>query len=559
MLPRYVALVPLMLLTSICRSAAGADVDSDADEQALRTAKLPTEGPSLLAEFRKRTPDEDSQARIKALIAQLGSDSYTEREEASEELASCGVEATGLLRAAIRQRDLEIRRRAREALATIEQNEVSADVLVAALRVLRRCKPTRLSEVLMDYVPFAANAEVAEEVCSTLAATAVRDGDSDPRLIRALTAASPSQRGIAGAALCRGGDRQQLTSVRRLLRDPDMYVRRRVALTLVESREKAAVTVLIELLAELPLADAEQIETILLQIAGETAPLVNVDTPRPKYRDAWAEWWRSRGEAIDLAKIELAPHWRGYSLAILMAGGIRGRGIRTGTILEVDAQGRTRWQLQGLFTPVDAQVINEKQVLVTEYSPGQVTERNLNGDVVRRIPVSDMPLEARRLPNGNTFITTRNQVIELDRNDKEVWSSNGNIAGMIVAACRFRGGEVGICHRTGDFVRVDRKGKILASFRVGRLFRPFGTHIQALPNGNVLVPLFYDNKVVEFDPKGREVWSVQFARPTSAQRLPNGRTLVAGYGSNTIMELDPNGREVKSTPCLGRLQCVSGR
>jgi HEAT repeat protein len=538
--------------------AISQETDTEADEQALKTAKLPIDGPSLLAVFRKRTPDEDSRARIKSLIEQLGDDAYTEREEASEELASCGVEATGLLREALHHSDLEVRRRAREALTSIEQNELSADVLVAALRVLRLRKPPRLTEVLLDYVPFAASTEVAEEVCSTLAATAVRDDDSDPRLLRALTAASPIQRGIAGAAFCRGRDRRHLSAVRRLLRDPDMYVRRRVALALVEMRENAAVPVLIKLLEELPLADAEQVETLLLQIAGEAAPLVNMDESRRKYRDAWAEWWQSRGEAIDLAKIELAPHWRGYSLAILMSG-VRGRGVRTGTILEVDGQGRTRWQMQGLFTPVDAQVINEKRVLVTEYSPGQVTERNLTGDVVRRIPVSDMPLEARRLPNGNTFITTRNQVVELDRNDKEVWSSSGAIAGMIVAACRFRGGEVGICHRTGDFVRVDRKGQVLASFRAGRLFRPFGTHIQALPNGNVLVPLFYDNKVVEFDPKGREVWSVQFARPTSAQRLPNGRTLVAGFGSNSIVELDRSGREVKSTPCLGRLQCVNGR
>jgi hypothetical protein len=558
MLTRYVALIPLIVLTSIGESAAAADTDAEADEQTLREARLPSDGSSLLAVFRKRTPDADSQARIKTLIGQLGSDSYTEREEASEELASFGVEATGLLRAAIHHDDLEIRRRSRDALTIIEQNDLSTDVLIAALRVLSRRKPPpRLTDVLLEYVPFAANPDVAEEVCLALASVAMRDGKADPRLLGALTATSPIQRAIAGAALCRGGGRNQLPAVRRLLRDSDPHVRGRVALALLVARDKASVPVLIELLSDLPLAEAEHVESMLLQLAGDSAPKGSLEEGRGKYRDAWTDWWRRRGDALDLAKIDLVPHWRGFTLAICMTA-IRGRGARAGTILEVDAKGKTRWQIQGLFRPVDAQVLDEKRVLVTEYSPGQVTERNLNGDVLRRISVSDTPLEARRLPNGNTLITTRSRVYEIDRNDKEVWVTDSR-GDLIVAACSFRGGEVGICYQSGEFVRVDRKGEVLTSFRVGRAFRPYGTHIQGLPNGHVLVPLYYENKVVEFDRNGREVWSVRFAQPASAQRLPNGRTLVTGYASNTIVELDKTGREVKSIPCLGRLMCVSGR
>jgi hypothetical protein len=240
---------------------------------------------------------------------------------------------------------------------------------------------------------------------------------------------------------------------------------------------------------------------------------------------------------------------------------MRGRGVRAaGTVLEIDARGKTRWRIQGLLRPIDAQVLDENRVLVTEYTPGQVTERNHNGEVLRRISVSDIPLEARRLPNGNTFITTGSRVVEVDRNDKEVWALNGNPADTIAAACVFRGGEIGICYLSGQFVRVDKKGKVLNSFRAGRSFRPNGgTHIQALPNGHVLIPQFFGHQVIEFDKDGHEVWSVRYAQPASAQRLPNGRTLVAGLGSNTIVELDKSGHEVKSTPCNGRLMCVSGR
>jgi hypothetical protein len=577
MLPRYVALIPLIVLTGICGSTAGAEVDVQADEDTLRAARLRIDGPSLLELFRKRTPDADSQARIQTLIAQLGSDSFCEREEASEELTGYGVAAAGLLRAATHHADLEIRWRARDALALIEPNDLSTEVLIAALHVLGHRKPARMVEVLLDYAPHAADAEIVEELCLALSSAAVLDrrdarptGGANPQLVRALTDKSPIKKALAAAALCRGGCREQLPSVRRLLRDSDPQVRRRVALSLLEAREKSAVPVLIDLLTELPITDAEHVESMLLQVSGDTAPKGNLDdrgdagpTMRGKYRDAWAEWWKQHGEELDLAKVELASQWRGYTLAVCSTAFRAGRGVRGarfGCVLELDAQGRTRWQIKGLSYPVDAQVLDERRVLVTEYRPGQVTEYNHNGVVLRRISVPDQPLTARRLANGNTLITTYSRVFEVDRQDKEVWTTSGNRFDAIAAACPLPVGEVGVCFRSGEFVRVGRNGKVRASFRgIGRLFGPYGAHIQGLPNGHILVPQYHDNKVVEFDRKGREVWSASYPRPICAQRLPNGRTLVASYGSTFYVELDKSGREVKRRDCDAPLMFVAGR
>jgi HEAT repeat protein len=562
MLPRYAALISLMALMGICGSAAGMPPTSaDSAEDALRRVGLPADGPTSLMLFRKRTPDEDSHARIKSLIAQLGSDSFDEREEASEELAGYGVAAAGLLRAAAHHADLEIRRRARDALASVEQKDLPCDVLIAALHVLARRKPAQMAEVLLDYAPHAADDEILDELCLTLASSARRGGDADPQLVRALTDRSPVKRAVAASALCRGGCHKQLPAIRRLLRESDPQVRRRVALALLETHDKAAIPALIDLLTELPLTEAERVESVLLQVATDKAPKGNLEAARWSYRDAWAEWWERHGDGLDLAKIELSLNWRGYTLAVcstaFRAG--RGRGGQFGGIVELDALGRTRWQMKGLSYPVDAQVLDERRILVTEYRLAQVTERNHNGDVLRRIRVPDLPLEARRLPSGNTLITTTNRVFEIDHNDKEVWKLNGNPLDTIASACRFRGGEFGICYRSGEFVRLDRNGKVLTSFRVGRVFRSTGTHIQGLPNGHVLIPLYSNNKVVEFDEKGQEVWSAEYTQPICAQRLPNGRTLVAGYGNTVFVELDKNGREVKSQRCDAPLMFVSGR
>lgn len=567
MLPRSVALLPLLILTGFCRSAGGAEADTAADEEVLRAARLPTEGPGLLMIFRKRTPDAEAQKHITKLIAQLGSASFTEREEASEEFAGYGIEAAGLLRQAARHRDLEIRRRAREALTLVEQGEVSDEVLLSALRLLGRRKPSQMTEVLLAYAPHASSTALVEELTQTLSSVALREGEANPVLVRALKASSARQRGAAAAALCQAGCRKQLPAVRRLLRDPDAHVRYRVALALLMTREKEAVPTLIELLAQLPTDEAEQIESLLLQIAGDTPPVHQAFQPdgpsprqtgKPDLHDVWAKWWRRNSETIDLKELELTPHWRGYTLAVCMMA-MRGRGARLGCLVEFDGRGRTRWQMQGLLYPVDAQVLDERRVLVTEYRSSQVTERNHKGEVLHCIEVPS-PLEARRLPNGHTLITTRNRVFEVDRHDKEVWSAKGaGDRGSILSVCPLPGGQLGICYQSGEFVRQDRDGKILASFQVGRLFRPTGTHIQGLPNGHILIPLMYDDKIAEFDGRGREVWSASFSRPTSAQRLPNGRTLVAGYGSNAFVELDRDGREVKSQQCEGRILCVRGR
>lgn len=554
------SLISLFLCSSVVPSLA-ADADTEADEEALRAARLAVDGPSLLTLFRKRTPDAETQAHFKTLIVQLGSPSFFEREEASEELASSGVTAAGLLRQAARHTDPEIRRRAREALALVEYGELSEDVLLSALRVLARRKPARMIEVLLAYAPHSASADVTEALCLALASVAVRDGAADPLLLRALSSKSAVQRGVAAVVLCRADCRPQMPAVRRLLRDPNPHVRRRVALALLEARDKTAVPVLIDLLTTLPLAEAESIDAVLLQLASESPPegRLDDDAARVKYRAAWSDWWKSHGDALDLGEINFSPHWRGYTLAVCMAA-MRGRGGRVGCIIELDARGRTRWQMQGLIYPVDAQVIDERRVLVTELRTGWVTERNHNGEILRKMEVAEPALEARRLPNGHTLITTRSRVYEVDRHDKEVWTTKDHAGrGMILSACPLPGGQIGICYQTGEFVRQNRSGKTLASFQIGRIFRPTGSHIQGLPNGHILVPQFYDGKVVEFDGKGREVWSASYPQPASAQRLPNGRTLVAGYGTNVIVELDKNGREVKSQHCDGRLMCVRGR
>jgi hypothetical protein len=549
MLPRHVALLALLVLLKLAHPAIAAESsDIAADEETLRAAHVVPNNPALLAFFRERTLDEETQAEIEVLIGQLGSESFRLREKATAKLRSASLAAATLLRQASRHVDLEVCWRARQALSAVERRDATPEVTAAAVRLLGRQLSAETTEVLLDYVPFAAQDDIADAVSLALASAARRDEESRALLTDALANEQPARRGAAGSALCRAGCRAQLPAVRRLLRDADPHVRRRVASALLEASEKIAVPVLIDLLAELPREEAEQVESLLFVLAGENAPAGHLDDDaRRRYRAAWAAWWDNNGDELDLTGIDLARRWLGRTVVVAFTAA-----PQTGCVLELDAHGRTCWKIEGLTCPIDAQAIDERRVLVTEYGQEQVTERDHKGEVLRRIAAPDLVLGARRRPNGNTFLVTRSHVLEVDRDGKEVWKVTPG-GGWIAAACPLRGGQLAVCYRSGELARLDRTGKVLASVRIARRFRTYGTHLHALPNGHVLVPHYYENKVAEYDGDGREVWAASYPRPTSVQRLPNGHTLVAGYSSNVLTEMDGKGREVKSQRCDGAL------
>lgn len=70
-------------------------------------------------------------------------------------------------------------------------------------------------------------------------------------------------------------------------------------------------------------------------------------------------------------------------------------------------------------------------------------------------------------------------------------------------------------------------------------------HVRITPDKkHIMVGLFAEKKVVEFDLDGRAVWSVDAPSAWSAIRLQNGNTLVSGDGAGYTREVDPSGKTV---------------
>jgi hypothetical protein len=173
------------------------------DERTLKAAKVGTDGPALLEYLRNQAPGPARLARVKALVRQLGDDSFEKREGASKALVAAGVIALPYLREAAKAEDREVARRARACLQQIGGGP-GVDVPAAAVRLVGWKRPAGAAKVLLDYLP-AADEPVAREVRAALVAVAERDGKPDADLVRALDEKEPVKREAARGVLGKDG------------------------------------------------------------------------------------------------------------------------------------------------------------------------------------------------------------------------------------------------------------------------------------------------------------------------------------------------------------------
>jgi hypothetical protein len=519
----------------VLAAATAVVADPTPDEKLLKTAGVGADGESLLAYLRLRTVSVADRQRIDGLIRQLGDPAFAVRERAMTDLVACGMPAIGPLRQAKDDPDVEIARRAERCLERIERVP-SAALSAAVARGISRRKPAGAVEVLLAYLPVADDESVADEVREALAAVAVAGGGPDGRLVRALDDNNPLIRGAAAEALARSDLPAAVRLGHRAVTDGSADVRLRTLLALVtRAKDKSAVPSLIDLLAELPQGAGWRIEDVLIRLAGESAPQVTLGedaTVRRRCRDAWQEWWTKQGAGVDLARLDTAPPMLGRTLVVL-----REQRSGAGKIVEINAKKEIVWKIDGLQFPSDAVVVGGNHVLIAEENGHQVSERDFTGKVVWSKQIA-MPIGVQRLPNGNTFIVSRNELLEIDKRQEKVTSYQRQQQYDICAAQRLRSGETVLLTRTGQCIRLDANHKEVKSFNIPRMVFTIAG-LESLPNGRLLVT--ERERVAEYEVGGgAPAWEAPFRYPTSVQRLPNGNTLVATFQSQTPMvaELD---------------------
>jgi hypothetical protein len=517
-------------------------------ERLLKDARVGVDGAALLKFFRERTLRETDLVKLKAKVRQLGDESYEVREQASKDLTLAGRAAVPLLKAAVNDPDPEIVRRAEGCLEDIA---ASPDLTLApaAARLLAVKKPDGTLAVLLAYLPWAGDENIEAAVIDALHRAGLKDGKADAVLVKALDDKDPLRRAAAAHVVGQAGAEQNKLAAK-LLKDADARVRYRAAAALVRAANKESVPALIGLLGDAPFPLAVQCEDLLFRIAGEQAPgttLVDNTDARRKAREVWQEWWKTKGDKVDLAKIKLDEVMRG--LTLVCNCDFNGK---SGRVWEF-RDGKTRWQFDSnMNCPSDAQALPGGRVLIAEYQGQRVSERDRDGKILWEHKFGRFVTTCQRLPNGNTFVSTYGEVAELSPKGALVYSHKTTPAwGEIYRGQKLRNGHILFLCSQNKVVELDAAGKEVRAIKITGPASPYGG-VEQLANGRYLVNLYGGNKVIEIDADGKVHWEVSVTSPSSAQRLPNGHTLVSSMDARKVIEFDRDKKEVWSQKTEGR-------
>jgi hypothetical protein len=510
-------------------------------ERVVAAAGIKTDADSLIAFFKKRTLSDPDRLHLANLVRQLGDASYEFRTQATLELIAQGNNALHFLKPALTDPDLEIARRAERCLEAIHRG-TGPMLPIAAARLLALRKPPGATEVLLGYVPFADDESVEEAVLLALLDVAVVQGKGNPALVTALVDGDPARRGAAGFVLGQVPDPQQRHPVITLLSDPVVKVRFQAAEALFAGGEKAAVPALIALLTEGTPELAWQSEEMLCRMAGESGPGVFLDLsgdgPRRKTRAAWEAWWKVQESKFDPARMNMEPRLLGLTVVA---------DLDKGLIQEFGLDHQERWHIGGFKGPVDVMVLPNGNVLVAENHGRKVTEKDRTGKTIWEKATSALPASCQRLPNGNTFIATYNQIMEVTADGREI--SKITRTDGLYSAQKLRNGHIVLLSTQGRIVTLNAAGEEIKSVHLGLVMG--WSSFDILPNGHFLA-CCSPGKVVEFDAAGNRVWEVDAPNVVSARRLPSGHTLICTSEAKRIVELDRTGKEVWEQKTEGR-------
>jgi hypothetical protein len=453
-----------------------------------------------------------------------------------------GAKVLADLRAATKDPDGERGKRAEDCISKINASDAKrVPIGTARLAALRRADCA--AEAMLAYLPYADDDEaILAEIKAALTTLALDpNGKADPAIVKSLTDPHPARRSAAAEALARGGGMAVRADVKRLLADSDLIVRQSAAAALTVAGEKDAVPVLIDLLAELPSSQTWPAQDVLHQLAGEKAPNAAIgDKPeeRKKYRDLWADWWKANASTTDLAKLTTSPGYLGFTLLIEVSNN-----NSIGRVAEVGRDGKVRWQIGNLKYPVDAVVVPGERVLVTEWDGNRVAEWDFRGNLVwKKEGFVGRATNAQRLPNGNTFICTTNEMLEVDRTGRAVYTVRVNPG--LTAGYRAANGELVCLRNDGQCVRYDTTGREVRKFPSGR-DTSWTSGIDLIRNGNILITQPNPNqKVTEYTPDGKVVKEWSTPQVTTATKLSNGNILAASHNDQKVVEYDPTGKKV---------------
>jgi len=167
------------------------------------------------------------------------------------------------------------------------------------------------------------------------------------------------------------------------------------------------------------------------------------------------------------------------------------------------------------------------------------------------IPAREEYGDCTMLSNGNIIFSRRLGASEVTPEKKIVWNYEAPPKTEIHTAQPVGQDRV-LIMQNGDPAKAllihKRTGKVEKELVLAtrRADNPHGQfrHIRLTRAGTFLVAHMDLGKVVEYDRKGKEIWSVDAPSAWAAVRLKNGNTLISGNQHGYVREVNPKGETV---------------
>ena len=172
-----------------------------------------------------------------------------------------------------------------------------------------------------------------------------------------------------------------------------------------------------------------------------------------------------------------------------------------------------------------SQTLPNGNVLIAENNTMRVTERDPQGNVLWEYRVlTGQPIAVQRLPNGNTFIGSYNQVMEITPNKEIVYRHQPGPDFYVFSAARTRSGQIVAMTAQGVLWEMDAMtGREIRKIPVGQ--GGGWSSVEPLPGGNYLVASMNNNQIREIDAAGNTLSSSNFPGGFRAAKRPNGNTV----------------------------------
>ena len=528
------------------------------EEELLREAGIPTDGPSLLRELERRSAGETDQKRVDRLIHQLGSDAFHDREAATHSLVGIGLNCLPRLREALNKtEDYEVAGRLKSIMEKIDRSWNPA-ILRALVRNLVRSQPQGAMEALLRFLPAVAGLELEEEVWFGLDDLACRDNKLPTAILDGLRDSSPTRRAACAYLVARRGQPDQRRAVYPLLADADPSVCLRAAQGLLAAGDWTAVPALVNLLRECSIEISWQAEELLRWAAGKTSPKALVGTgaaePRKQSHQAWSEWWKKHEASLSLTAayqnptrprllLVRTPIPRTPTPPAHLKGQLDGKEEQRVWLCGSD--GRQRWETITPFGSVE--LLSGPRLVVIEPAARRIAERDLDGALIRQWKANwaEPWLAAQRLPNGNYFVPGNSRAAEYTPDGKEVYNRE------------FRGGDYSCSHlrklENGNVLGIIDRGRLeaFAEFdpQTGRLLKQFpfqgpqgvrSYKVKTRTLGRSFIIEGLKSRILEVNERGNVVRECRIDQPLDVIGLRNGNLLVL-HGEG-IAELNQQGR-----------------